>query len=108
MEKNIENNEKIIYDELISLTENITNYFAGQLQDYFGLINYMEQLSLEFKTFSSKIKLPKGYLENKSKDNLAINCFYDFHCFLCGDFLNRWVYAISFQYIIYFWYMFFL
>ena len=86
MEKNIENNEKIIYDELISLTENITNYFAGQLQDYFGLINYMEQLSLEFKTFSSKIKLPKGYLENKSKDNLAINCFYDFHCFLCSDF----------------------
>ena len=86
MEKNTENNEKIIYDELISLTENITNYFAGQLQDYSGLINYMEQLSSEFKTFSSKIKLPKGYLENKSKDNLSINCFFDFHCFLCSDF----------------------
>ena len=86
MEKNNENNEKIIYDELISLTESVTNYFAGQLQDYSGLINYMEQISSEFKSFFSKIKLPKGYLENKTQDNLSINCFYDFHCFLCSDF----------------------
>ena len=86
MEKNIENNENMIYDELISLTENISNYFAGQLQDYIGLINYMEQVSSEFKILCSKIKLPKNYMENKSKDTLGINCFYDFHCFLCADF----------------------
>ena len=86
MEKNIENNENIIYDELISLTENISNYFAGQLQDYIGLINYMEHISSEFKILCSKIKLPKNYMENKSKDTLGINCFYDFHCFLCADF----------------------
>ena len=89
MKKNSEDKIDILLnDELISLLENITNYFAGQLQDYIGLINYLENISLEFKTFCSKIKLPKAYLENASKDNLGINCFYDFHCFLCGDFQN--------------------
>ena len=86
MEKNLENNLNIIYDELISLTGNVTNYFAGQLQDYTGLINYMEQMSSEFKSIFSKIKLPKSYTEKKSQDYLGINCFFDFHCFLCGDF----------------------
>ena len=86
MEKNLENNLNIIYDELLSLTGNVTNYFAGQLQDYTGLINYMEQMSSEFKSIFSKIKLPKSYTEKKSQDYLGINCFFDFHCFLCGDF----------------------
>ena len=86
MEKNLENNLNIIYDELLSLTGNVTNYFAGQLQDYTGLINYMEQMSSEFKSIFSKIKLPKSYSEKKSQDYLGINCFFDFHCFLCGDF----------------------
>ena len=86
MEKNLENNLNIIYDELLSLTGNVTNYFAGQLQDYTGLINYMGQMSSEFKSIFSKIKLPKSYTEKKSQDYLGINCFFDFHCFLCGDF----------------------
>lgn len=86
MEKNLENNLNIIYDELLSLTGNVTNYFAGQLQDYTGLINYMEQMSSESKSIFSKIKLPKSYTEKKSQDYLGINCFFDFHCFLCGDF----------------------
>ena len=86
MEKNPENNINIIYDELLTLTENVTNYFALQLQDYTSLINYMEQMSLEFKSTFSKIKLPKSYSEKKSQDYLGINCFFDFHCFLCGDF----------------------
>ena len=63
MEKNPENNINIIYDELMTLTENVTNYFALQLQDYTSLINYMEQMSLEFKSTFSKIKLPKSYSE---------------------------------------------
>ena len=85
MKKNPENDINIIKEELSSLTESITNYFAGQLQDYTSLINYMEQMSLEFKTVFSNIKLPKSYSEKKSQDYLGINCFFDFHCFLCGD-----------------------
>ena len=86
MKKIIDNDINIIYDELISLTENITNFFAGQLQDYTSLINYMEQISSEFNIFCSKIKLPKNYTEQKSQDYLGINCFFDCHCLLRSDF----------------------
>ena len=55
MKKNPENDINIIKEELSSLTENITNYFAGQLQDYTSLINYMEQMSSEFKTVFIRI-----------------------------------------------------
>ena len=86
MKKNPENDINIIEGELISLIENLSNYIAGQLQDYNNLINYMEQMSSEYNSFLSKVKLPKTYSENKSNDNLGINTFFDYHCFLCGDF----------------------
>ena len=86
MKRNIQNDANIIYDELITLTENISNYFASQLQDYASLINYMEQISSEFNSFSSKITLPKNYTEKKGQDNLGINCFFDFHGFLGSEF----------------------
>ena len=86
MKKNPENDINIIEGELISLIENLSNYIASQLQDYNNLINYMEQMSSEYNSFLSKVKLPKTYTDKDSKDNLGINSFFDYHCFLCGDF----------------------
>ena len=84
MKKN-ESKLNLILDELISLSESITNYFAGQLQDYLSLITYLQQLSSEFNSFGSKIKLPKSYTENKSPNNLGINSFFDLHSYLNND-----------------------
>ena len=86
MKNNPEKNVDIIEGELISLIENLSNYIASQLQDYNNLINYMEQMSSEYNSFLSKVKLPKTYSDKDCKDNLGINSFFDFHCFLCGDF----------------------
>ena len=86
MKNNPEKNVDIIEGELISLIENLSNYIASQLQDYNNLINYMEQMSSEYNSFLSKVKLPKTYTDKDSKDNLGINSFFDYHCFLCGDF----------------------
>ena len=73
----IMNYKKIeILNELNNLSESITNYFAGQIQEFLGLTDFIEQMSSELRDFSSKVKLPKNY-KPESPDNLDINPFYE-------------------------------
>jgi hypothetical protein len=65
-----------ILNELNNLSESITNYFAGQIQEFLGLTDFIEQMSSELRDFSSKVKLPKNY-KPESPDNLDINPFYE-------------------------------
>ena len=71
------NKINLIQEELIKLFENITNYFAVELQDYLGLINFFEQISMENKDISAKIKIPKNFNEN-NPDLLTLNSFFLF------------------------------
>ena len=70
------NNKKIeILNELINLSESIANYFAGQIQDFIGISNFIEQRSSEFRDFSSKVNLPKNY-KKENPDNLVLGPLY--------------------------------
>jgi len=64
-----------ILNELNNLSESITNYFAGQIQEFLGITDFIEQMSSGFRDFSSKVKLPKNY-KPENPDNLDINPFY--------------------------------
>jgi hypothetical protein len=73
------NKKKIeILNELNNLSESITNYFAGQIQEFLGLTDFIEIMSSEFRDFSSKVKLPKNY-KPENPDNLDIGPFYIFN-----------------------------
>ena len=73
----IMNKDKIeILNELNNLSESITNYYAGQIQDFIGITNFIEQMTSEFREFSSKVKLPKNY-KPENPDYLDIGPFYD-------------------------------
>ena len=56
-----DNKKTLIYEELIKLAESFTNYFAGELQDFLGLITFFEQISSQIKEIVQKMKLPKNY-----------------------------------------------
>ena len=77
-DKKNENKINLIHEELIKLFENITNYFAVELQDYLGLINFFEQVSIGIKDISTKIKIPKTFNVN-NPDFLNLNSFFNFH-----------------------------
>ena len=67
-----------IYEELIKIFENITNYFAAEHQDYFDLLTFFEDISSELKDISSKIKIPKNINLN-NPDYFNVDPFYSFH-----------------------------
>lgn len=84
-EKN--DNKNIIYEELISFSENIKIYYEGELKDYSNLINFIEQISTELKQISSKIKLPNDFsIEIPDKPNII--SFYSFHSAIFWKFLS--------------------
>ena len=76
-EKN-ENNNNLIYEELKSFTEKISNYLDEKFKDFLDLINFLDKISSEFKEFSS-IKIPKNLDIQNNDTNLTNNTFYDFH-----------------------------
>ena len=80
-------NKSLIYDGLINFSETITTYFAGELQDFLGLITFIDQVSLELKEVSSKINLPKNY-NPENPDNLNINSFYSFQSTILNNIKN--------------------
>ena len=73
-----------IYEELIKIFENITNYFALEHQDYFDLLTFFEDISRELNEIFSKIKIPKNINPN-NPDYLNVDPFYSFH----SSFLNN-------------------
>ena len=74
-----EDNKKIlIYEELIKLSDSLTNYFAGELQDYLGLITFFEQIKSQIKEIIHKISLPKNY-KFDNPDYLNLRPLYSFH-----------------------------
>ena len=74
-----EDNKKIlIYEELIKLSDSLTNYFAGELQDYLGLITFFEQIKSQITEITHKISLPKNY-KFDNPDYLNLRPLYSFH-----------------------------
>ena len=67
-----------IYDELITIFEKITNYFAIEHQDFYDLLTFFEEISYELKEISSKIKIPKNINPN-NPDYFNVDPFYNFH-----------------------------
>ena len=73
-----DNKKTLIYEELIKLAESFTNYFAGELQDFLGLITFFEQISSQIKEIVQKMKLPKNY-KFDNPDYLFLKSLYYFH-----------------------------
>ena len=77
-EKEKEKKQNLIKEDLINLTNSITNYFAQELQDYLSLITFFEQVCTQFQEISSKVKLPKNF-NSSNPDYLSLKSFYNFH-----------------------------
>ena len=72
------NKKLLIYEELIKLSDSLTNYFAGELQDYLGLITFFEQMESQIKGIIHKISLPKNQ-KFENPDYLNLSTLYSFH-----------------------------
>ena len=78
MDSKEDNKKLLIYEELIKLSDSLTNYFAGELQDYLGLITFFEQIKSQIKEIVHKISLPKNY-KFDNPDYLNLRPLYSFH-----------------------------
>ena len=73
-----ENNKSLVLKELSNFSDTLTNYFSVESQDYLNLILFIEQIASQLNEFSSKIKIPNKYDQNKPDDCLNLNSFYIF------------------------------